>query len=226
MHTLVQKQVPVQRKDVHSAASIHDLSSQSEALQRKADLVGGGAVVQRMPPYDGGAGFQTEDNSMTDDLLHPQYANLFTADSIRYCNAHQPRGGWNYCTHGGVYHWLTSNNHENRRHIRYKRDYAHSWTLNQNNLLTWLQAHAAEHMYVQHNNKIYIANRNNEKRPHPTLVGGDPVVDGAGTMSYNPMRHLITITRSSGHFRPTQIAPATITTVADLGRPLGINVQT
>lgn len=226
MHTLVQKQVPVQRKDVHSAASIHDLSSESEALQRKADLVGGSAVVQRMPPYDGGAGFQTEDNSMTDDLLHPQFENLFTPDSITYCNTcqPQPRGGWDYCTHGAVYHWLTSNNHENRRQLKYNRTF--SFPLNRFNLLTWLQGHAEEHMYVHCDDTIHAASRNGRKKPHPTLVGGDPVVKGAGTMEYDQIARTITITNDSGHFLPDDIDNDTVRIVKNFCRGRGITVAT
>ena len=44
-NTYAQKQKTAQKKDAHSAASIHDASSQSEALQRKADMANN--AVQR-----------------------------------------------------------------------------------------------------------------------------------------------------------------------------------
>ena len=66
----------------------------------------------------------------------------------------------------------------------------------------------AEIMYVHHKNKIYTADRNENKLPHPTLVGGDPNVKCAGTLILSNKK--IVVTTNSGHFRPTNVPQETI----------------
>ncbi len=78
-------------------------------------------------------------------------------------------------------------------------------------------------MYVHEKNRIYIANRKNEKLPHPTLVGGDPDVKGAGTMELKSPKEII-ITNESGHFRPSGIHSDTIGIVKKIvGKTMKVN---
>lgn len=59
-----------------------------------------------------------------------------------------------------------------------------------------------EHMYVLHDDSLHVAIRAEAKKlPHPTLIGGDPDVDCAGTMRRSNDDDVI-VTASSGHFRP------------------------
>ena len=59
-----------------------------------------------------------------------------------------------------------------------------------------------EHMYVLHEDELHVAIRGESKKlPHPTLVGGDPDAECAGTMRQN-VDGSIVVTASSGHFRP------------------------
>jgi hypothetical protein len=59
-----------------------------------------------------------------------------------------------------------------------------------------------EHMYVLHEGELHVAIRAGTKKlPHPTLVGGDPDAECAGTMRQN-VDGSIVVTASSGHFRP------------------------
>ena len=60
-----------------------------------------------------------------------------------------------------------------------------------------------EHMYVLDGGDLHVAIRADDKKlPHPTLVGGDPDVDCAGTMRVDTEGNVI-VTASSGHFRPS-----------------------
>jgi hypothetical protein len=64
-----------------------------------------------------------------------------------------------------------------------------------------------EHMYVLDNNELHVAIRAGDKKlPHPTLVGGDPDVECAGTMRRDPNGDVV-VTASSGHFRPPSEHP-------------------
>ena len=221
MHTLVQQQVPVQRKDVHSAASIHDLSSKSEALQRKADLVGGSAVVQMKTAA---GGLIVEDLSMAKDLLHEEYAALFSAESIQHRAASHPRGGWTTRNGGNIARWLNSEDSQNpgqKNRNRFKYNRLRGELLTRERLNPWLSTHG-EHMYVHCGDDIKIATRqDDEKLPHPTLVGGDPIVKGAGTMYKN--RGIIYITKKSGHFRPNFIHNDTLTKVSSMGETVRVD---
>lgn len=64
-----------------------------------------------------------------------------------------------------------------------------------------------EHMYVLQNSELHVAIRADDKKlPHPTLVGGDPDVECAGTMRRNSNDDVV-VTASSGHFRPPSERP-------------------
>lgn len=59
-----------------------------------------------------------------------------------------------------------------------------------------------EHMYVLNGKSMHVAIRGEGvKLPHPTLVGGDPDVDCAGTMRWDVNDEVI-VDDGSGHFRP------------------------
>ncbi|MBR3669047.1 MAG: hypothetical protein IKN70_03440 [Fibrobacter sp.] len=47
--TYAQKNAPAQKKDVSTAASVHDVSSQIKGLQRKVDMANSN-IIQRYPP--------------------------------------------------------------------------------------------------------------------------------------------------------------------------------
>ena len=220
MHTYAKQQLPAQRKENHGTAAIHDLSLESKALQRKADLIGRGAVIQKKPAR---GGIQVDDIKMAADLLHDERANLFTPESITYRNANPPSQirGWNVSAKV-VEHWLINGN---RNHIKYQQ-YAESLPLTSKAQLTaWLNTPGNEHMYVhdKDTDTIYAATRNDEKRPHPTLVGGDPIVKGAGTMYKH--NDTVYITKVSGHFRPRFIHNDTIDKVSRFGVATALDIR-
>ena len=65
-----------------------------------------------------------------------------------------------------------------------------------------------EHMYVLDNDEHHVAIRSDGvKLPHPTLVGGDPDVDCAGTMRWG-IDGTVIVDDGSGHFRPGGARPA------------------
>lgn len=65
-----------------------------------------------------------------------------------------------------------------------------------------------EHMYVLNNDTHHVAIRSDDlKLPHPTLVGGDPDVDCAGTMRWG-IDGAVIVDDGSGHFRPGGARPA------------------
>lgn len=92
-----------------------------------------------------------------------------------------------------------------------------------------------EHMYVHYGNTIHLATRaDDEKKPHPTLVGGDPDVTCAGTIEVESEEadghttYTVTITNESGHFRPADIPQGTedrFTALAALGLPEDTTVE-
>jgi hypothetical protein len=64
-----------------------------------------------------------------------------------------------------------------------------------------------EHMYVLDNSELHVAIRADDKKlPHPTLVGGDPDVECAGTLRRDNDDYVF-VTASSGHFRPPSEGP-------------------
>ena len=88
----------------------------------------------------------------------------------------------------------------------------------------WFGSKSNEYMYVHVDDNIHIANRDTEKLPHPTLVGGDPDAKCAGTMEWNNSKKIITITNESGHFRPPEVDPNTIDKVREITKNLKIKV--
>jgi len=69
------------------------------------------------------------------------------------------------------------------------------------NLINWLGSNHTEHMWINEGGTMRLARRNAEKKPHPTLAGGDPDVTGAGLMSLAAGNRVI-INDRSGHFQP------------------------
>lgn len=55
-------------------------------------------------------------------------------------------------------------------------------------------------MYTYQANDLRVQTRNGEKKPHPTLIGGDPDVLAAGTVRKNSQGY-IDLNDRSGHFR-------------------------
>jgi hypothetical protein len=65
-----------------------------------------------------------------------------------------------------------------------------------------------EHMYVLKGGDLHVAIRAQSKKlPHPTLIGGDPDVDCAGSLQRSPDGTVL-VTRESGHFRPPSVSIA------------------
>jgi hypothetical protein len=77
----------------------------------------------------------------------------------------------------------------------------------QNNLINWLRNGKREHMWINNSGTIRVADRNFEKKPHPTLAGGDPDVKCAGLLYCGeyPKTVTVTITNQSGHFKPGDV---------------------
>ncbi len=64
-----------------------------------------------------------------------------------------------------------------------------------------------EHMYVLDDSELHVATRAESKKlPHPTLVGGDPDVECAGTLLWG-LDGSVLVTSESGHFRPPSEGP-------------------
>jgi hypothetical protein len=74
-----------------------------------------------------------------------------------------------------------------------------------------------EIMYVHAGDNIHVAGRDEEKKPHPSLVGGDPDVTAAGTLSarLNAQGWVLVgkITDDSGHFRVGEVPEETVALV-------------
>ena len=79
-----------------------------------------------------------------------------------------------------------------------------------------------EHMYVHNGDTVHMYSRGNEKRPHPTLVGGDPDVTCAGELHVTeeefpplggPVTYTVRVTTESGHFRPAAVPNGTVEAV-------------
>ena len=73
----------------------------------------------------------------------------------------------------------------------------------------------AEIMYVHLGSDVYVAGRDTEKKPHPTLVGGDPDVTGAGTIRKSEVTEEwgsenVVVTNDSGHFRVGTVPNSTV----------------
>lgn len=72
-------------------------------------------------------------------------------------------------------------------------------------LLGWLREPKNEHMWINHGGTIKVASRNNEKKPHPTLAGGDPDVSCAGLMYIDSTSKQVVVNNNSGHFKPGNV---------------------
>ena len=74
-------------------------------------------------------------------------------------------------------------------------------------LINWLEG-TEEHMWVDYKGTVKVAKRaKNVKMPHPTLVGGNPDVRGAGVILKNGNK--VIFNNKSGHFRPDTIVDST-----------------
>lgn len=155
---------------------------------------------------------------ITDIEKVDEYDTLFTDETINLLK-NNPRL-YSFDKSG-----LTESVEKNRSSISYRK--IESTKLkNGQTIRKWFYQDANEHMYVHVDDVIYTANRNFEKLPHPTLVGGDPDAKCAGTMRFNRSKKIITITNESGHFRPSNVHEDTKKIVKDITKNLGIKVQT
>lgn len=146
---------------------------------------------------------KVSDDHVADDLRHAQAARLFTAGTMEWWNSlDQPKSG-------KVRAWATDQVKAHRDQIAYQQLSNTTLKAGQG-LRKWFGKASNEYMYVHVGNTIYIANRDLEKHPHPTLVGGDPDAACAGTMRSDQRHRTISITNESGHFRPRSVPGSTV----------------
>jgi Rad3-related DNA helicase len=192
-HVVQQKQGNVQPTMQLHGANVND----EDKLEAEANEIGEKATIQRI---------KVDDLEIANDLKHEQATRLFNDITIKWKNRLSDAQRAELSREVGA----------NRGMISYKR--LRSTPLrDRSGLFFWLQQRG-EHMYVHAAEGILVANREGEKLPHPTLIGGDPDVKGAGTMleiSYGE-ESKIGITNKSGHFRPRDIHADTVKTVRSI----------
>jgi len=158
----------------------------------------------------------TRYQSVAADLLHREYANMFTdwSDEIDAIAGHR------YPT---IAEKITDMEDEVNAHRDFSYRDLSTDTLDDAGELIALAGNNDEHMYVHDGDTIHRADRTNQKLPHPALVGGDPDVTGAGTIrvARAPDRrngnatYRVKVTNSSGHFRPPGVDDSTIEKVQE-----------
>lgn len=152
----------------------------------------------------------TRPQSVAGDLMHSEYETLFESFDDQFNGAAQARDGYGAVLAGVQAGW----------------PYAYA-RLSDETLDNYDDAAAktrnpgTEHMYVHDGDTIHTADRTDEKLPHPTLVGGNPDVTSAGTLTFyepanRPDLRRITVTNESGHFRPPSVPQATLDRIQEL----------
>jgi hypothetical protein len=188
--------------DAMGAHAMHIGAPQSDLAARPAALrTQDGSAAQRKSAFTIQAK-KVSDDHVAADLLHDQAARLFTDTTLTWFTAkgtvHKPT--------------LTKLVGKERENIGYQK-LQNATLKNAQGLRSWLGNEKNEHMYVHADGKIYTGGRDQEKLPHPTLVGGDPDATCAGTMSFDNGTKTVTVTNESGHFRPKSVAGATLEAV-------------
>ncbi|WP_300661301.1 hypothetical protein [Fluviicola sp.] len=157
---------------------------------------------------------KVSDDHVRDDLLHPESNNLFKRSTNSFF--------------AGKLHGTKAKKaddeqtvHDNRDQVSYEQ-LKDSTLQNNAGLKNWLSSDG-EHMYVHNKSSVQIATRADNKLPHPTLVGGDPDVKGAGTMYMTGKK--VYITKLSGHFRPSKVHNDTVKFVEGIHHKKGEEVH-
>lgn len=147
---------------------------------------------------------KVSDDHVADDLRHPQASRLFTDKTMEWwVSLERPQKSTS------VKAWATAQVEAHRDEISYEQ-LSNTTLKSGQGVRKWFGQKSNEYMYVHVGNTIYIANRDLEKHPHPTLVGGDPDATCAGTMRYDQKHRTIRITNESGHFRPKSVPGSTV----------------
>lgn len=189
-HVVQQKQGRVQATmQMKAGVPVND----DAGLENEADVMGAKALIQRKKVLD---------DHVRDDLLHDESAKLFSRATINFFDGKLV----------GTADQKEKVVSDNRDQVSYQQ-LSDSKLVNGKGLESWLSG-SGEHMYVHHKSAVHIATRTDNKLPHPTLVGGDPDVKGAGTM-YKTGKDVF-ITRQSGHFRPSSVSDSTVTFVENI----------
>ncbi len=172
-------------------------------IQRKAPVGPNGKVIQAM---------FTRPMSVAYDMHHDEYDNIF--DDMSDFNYLWQNGRENWNTRGRVAEIVRKINDGSKTY-----DYAQlsNDTLTEAQDIVDLAASNDERMYVHNGNTIHTSTRAADvKKPHPTLVGGDPNVTCAGTLNIasavdnGTTTYTVGVTNDSGHFRPGNVPDGTV----------------
>lgn len=208
-HVLQQKQGIVQPTIQMQGSNVND----NEVLEREADVMGekmGQAINNKLsrnsePTLQNVQQFYTvSDDHIRNDLRHEKVNKLFLESTIEDIEERLGKS-------------ISSSSNVNlEQAIRASRqDQTMDYNILSTEKLTSEQQirnflnrrPEDEHMYVLNDNSIHVAVRaESEKLPHPTLVGGDPDVQCAGTIHWDGEN--VAVDNSSGHFRPANAKPA------------------
>lgn len=208
-HVVQQKQGRVKPTIQAKGVRIND----DAGLEREADVMGAKASEVTMYKFVASypsvmqATVQAEsvtqllkvpDAHVRGDLRHSEYKNLFEADTITAIED-EAKAQINRLSNQQLDAAVGKVREQG------KMDYKHlsqEKVKSEKQMTTFLQKDPEdEHMYVLNNSQLHVAIRAvTKKLPHPTLVGGDPDVECAGTLRYEEGEVIVTC--SSGHFRP------------------------
>jgi hypothetical protein len=210
-----QDRVPVTAQ-LKEGVAIND----DKALEHEADVMGRKAVTQSMSEpgrpnrtATGDAGdvaqmLMVADDHVRGDLRHRDHAKLFEEHTFDDINTRVPGGDF---TNTGMVSNVALDAAVHASRAASMMDYtqlSQQVVSSEKQLTKFLDTKEDdEHMYVLDNDRLHVAIRAEDKKlPHPTLVGGDPDVDCAGTMRKS-LDGDVVVTASSGHFRPPSEKP-------------------
>jgi hypothetical protein len=221
-HVVQQRQGRVQPTMQLKGTAVND----DPGLEHEADVMGAKAVSEVTQAYS----LKKKPGNLTSDSTIQRIVT--TTDSVASDLMYDYNNGQTLFRDAGYRPFLRFSNYIDRQNQLLNRPYNHGifmagvrsrinsreipvdyqrlsteTLLSGQGLITWLSSAHAEHMWIN-DGTIKVARRNAEKKPHPTLAGGDPDVTGAGLFTINTGAHTVTMNNRSGHFRPPAVDQA------------------
>lgn len=193
-----------------------------KAMQFKADA-GKAATTQLKAVSAEGEGVaqmvRTRARSVAMDMVHPEFDNLFDDYSEFNYLWEGTRAGWSRERRVTSIERHIASGEKSFRYAKLSND-----TLSNASDLIGFAPHPGENMYVHYGSTIHTAQRVDEKKPHPTLVGDDPDVTCAGTLNIAKTEadgnttYTVDVTNDSGHFRPDGVPDKTVNKINELAQ--------
>lgn len=187
----------------------------AKAMQFKAGGASAGPAQLKSAAVNGEVAqmVMTRPRSVAMDMHHDEYDNIFDDHSeFDYLFTEAPYRDW---SRAGRISYMERQVQENNLGFSYNT--LSNDTLDDAADLATLATGNQEKMYVHDGDTIHTAKRTaDEKKPHPTLVGGDPDVNCAGTLDIvmtetdDSTTYTVGVTNDSGHFRPDGVPQATV----------------